>query len=66
MSADNLNEQRYDALHDESVAVGGEDETTVVGHIALHPNTALAAVDEVLLGFILLVEWLKVAAEVYE
>ena len=66
MSADNLNEQSDDALHDECITVGGEDETTVVGHVALHPHAALTAVDEVLLVFILVVERLKIAAEVYE
>ena len=43
-------------FHDECVAVGGEDEAAVGGDVALYPYAALAAVDEVLLGLVFVVE----------
>ena len=64
MSANHLNKQGDDTLNDKGVAVGCEHQLSVVGHIALHPYTTLTAVYEVLLGFILRVEWLKFATQV--
>ena len=59
--ADDADEQRDDALHDECVAVGGEEELAA-SLVALQPHAALAAVDEVLLGFVFLVELVELVA----
>ena len=65
MSAEHLYEQGYDAFHYQRVAVGGEHELAV-SVVALHPHAALAAVYEVLLSLVLVVQGLEVVAQVYE
>ena len=61
VSADDADEQRDDALHDERVAVGGEEELAVA-LVALQPHAALATVDEVLLSLVFFVELVQVVA----
>ena len=62
MVAEDMDEEGNDALHDESVAVGGEDEMAVLGGVALYPHAALTAVDEVLFRLVFRVERFEVGA----
>lgn len=63
VAADHADEQRDDALGDERVAIGGEDEAAI-GVVALQPHAALTTLDEVLLVLVLLVQRLEVVAQV--
>lgn len=63
VAAEDADEQRDDALGDERVAIGGEDEAPVEV-VALQPYAALATIDEVLLVLILLLQRFEVVAQV--
>ena len=63
--AEHADEQGHDALHDEGVALGGEVEAPVAV-VGMQPHAALAAVNQVLLGLVLLGQGLLVVAQVNE
>ena len=65
MVAQHTDEQGHDALHDEGVALGREMDTAV-GIVGLQPYAALAAVNQVLLGLIFIVERCLLVAQVYQ
>ena len=50
MVAEDADEQCHNTLHDECVTLGLEVDKTLWGEIGGEPDTALAAIDEVLLG----------------
>ena len=65
MIAQHADQQGHDALDDERVTLGGEADFAV-GIVGLQPYPALAAVDQVLLGLVLVVERRLFVAQVYQ
>ena len=65
MSAHHLDEQADDTLHDEGITLGLEvhQSLRIVG---LQPHTALASLNQVLFGLVLLIQWGLVVAQVDE
>ena len=66
VSAQHFHEQCDDALHDEGVAVGVQLHQSVAVQFGVQPYAALAAVYEVVVGLLALVEGGEFAAEVYQ
>ena len=65
MAREDLHQKAYDTLHDEGIALGLEHEATV--HlVGLQPYAALASLDEVAVGLVLLGQRLLLTAEVDE
>ena len=61
--AEDLDDEADETLDDDSITVAGEvDEVSLLVKVGLNPDAALAALDEVLRGLVLLSERFKVVA----
>ena len=65
MTAQHTNQEGDDSLYDEGIAIGCKHELAILV-VALQPYAALAAVDEVLLVLVFLVERSQLVAQVDE
>ena len=65
VAREHLYQKAYDAFYDEGIALGLEDEAPIL-LVGLQPYAALAALDEVTVGLVLLGQGLLLTAEVDE